>query len=108
MDMLGFTLECDNQLSPTKRWVVIKPNNNPIASGILLAEAQGEVERAAIGNQCGGRTWLFLETSDFDKQYTFMKQNGVTFLEEPRDEVYGKVVIWQDPFGNKWDLIQHK
>ena len=60
----------------------------------------------AIGNQAGGRVFLFLQTDDFDRDHTAMTMAGVTFLEEPRDEAYGRVAVFADPFGNKWDLIQ--
>lgn len=71
-----------------------------------MAKADGRDQLAAIGNQTGGRVFLFLQTDDFVRDHTAMTEKGVTFLEEPRLEVYGTVAVFQDPFGNKWDLIE--
>lgn len=104
---LGFVLHEDTQLSPEKRWVTIAPKGAK-ETKILLAKASNDDQKTAIGNQTGGRVGFFLQTDQFDQDYAHMKENGVTFLEEPRDEVYAKVVVWQDPFGNKWDMLQPK
>lgn len=105
--VLGFDLIEDTRLSEDKRWVLVAPKGCD-GTRLLLAKASGEGQSAAIGNQTGGRVFLFLQTDSFDKDYEAMKAAGVTFLEEPRDEDYGKVVVFQDPFGNKWDFIQPK
>jgi catechol 2,3-dioxygenase-like lactoylglutathione lyase family enzyme len=102
---LGFELVEDVDQGPPKRWVVMKPTG---ASGgaLLLARAVGEEQRAAIGKQAGGRVFLFLETDDFDRDYHRMVDTGVQFREVPRSEVYGKVVVFEDLYGNAWDLIE--
>jgi catechol 2,3-dioxygenase-like lactoylglutathione lyase family enzyme len=71
----------------------------------LLARAEGTTQSAAIGNQAGGRVFLFLETDDFPRDYAAMRTAGVKFEEVPRHESYGTVAVWRDPFGNRWDLI---
>ena len=76
------------------------------ATAILLARATDPDQSAAVGNQGGGRVWLFLETSDFEADYARMLAAGVVFEEAPRDEPYGRVVVWRDPWGNRWDLIE--
>ncbi|MEQ3745144.1 MAG: VOC family protein [Henriciella sp.] len=100
---LGFDLLEDTRLSETKRWVRVAPKGTKTA--LLLAKADGETQVAAIGQQTGGRVSFFLHTDDFARDYAAMKAAGVTFLEDPRHEAYGSVVVFQDPFGNKWDLI---
>ncbi len=102
---LGFDLIEDTELSLGKRWVLVAPKGNS-ETKLLLAKADGTDQAAAIGNQAGGRVFLFLKTDDFDRDFAAMSENGVTFLEKPRTEPYGKVAVFQDPFGNKWDLIQ--
>lgn len=102
---LGFKLVGDTALSPTKRWVVVAPPGNG-ETGLLLAQADSPNQRQAIGNQTGGRVFLFLKTDDFDRDFARFKQAGIEFLEEPRREAYGKVVVFRDAFGNKWDLIE--
>ncbi len=103
---LGFELTSDIRLDDEKRWVVVTPKGNGQA-GLLLAEAVDDAQKDAIGNQTGGRVFLFLKTDNFWRDYEHMKSCGVHFLEEPRDEPYGIVVVFQDLYGNKWDLIQH-
>ena len=98
---LGFELLEDTDMGGGKRWVRVRPKGGGVA--LLLARAATDEQRAAIGNQSGGR--LFLETDDFDRDHAAYVAAGVTFLEAPRSEPYGKVVVMQDPFGNKWDLI---
>ena len=102
---LGFTLREDTPLSPTRRWVVVAPPGST-ETGLLLARADSAAQRQAIGNQSGGRVFLILRTDDFDRDFTRFKGQGVEFLEEPRLEVYGKVAVFRDAFGNTWDLIQ--
>ena len=103
---LGFDIVEDTSLTPTKRWVLVAPKGST-GTRLLLARADGESQSAAIGNQAGGRVFLFLHTDDFVRDYTAMRAAGVVFLETPRSEPYGKVAVFQDPFGNKWDLIKH-
>lgn len=90
-----------------KRWVMVAP---PGSSGtsLLLARADGLTQEVAIGRQTGGRVFLFLHTDDFWGDYQSMVSKGVEFLEKPRDEPYGTVVVFQDLYGNKWDLLQLK
>lgn len=102
---LGFDLVEDTRLSDTKRWVLVAPNGST-ETRLLLAKADDADQAAAIGNQTGGRVFLFLHTDDFDQDHRDMLAKDVTFLEDPRVEVYGKVAVFQDPFGNKWDLIE--
>ncbi len=102
---LGFELVEDTRLSETKRWVLVAPRGSG-ETRLLLALADGDAQQAAIGNQTGGRVFLFLHTDDFDRDHAAMTAAGVTFLEAPRAEPYGKVAVFADPFGNKWDLIE--
>ncbi|MEP3045650.1 MAG: VOC family protein [Roseibium sp.] len=104
VDFLDFDLIEDTQLSPDKRWVLVAPKGGE--TRLLLAKADGVSQQAAIGNQTGDRVALFLTTDDFDRDYASMLGKGVQFLEDPRSEPYGKVAVFQDPFGNKWDLIE--
>lgn len=106
-DRLGFDLVEDSDLGGGKRWVVVAPPGRAGAQ-LLLARADGEAQRAAIGNQGGGRVMFFLQTSNFLKDHAAMLERGVTFLEEPRHEAYGSVAVFTDLYGNKWDLIQPK
>ena len=103
---LRFTLVEDTDRGGGKRWVVVAPHGS--GAGLLLARAVGAEQQAQIGNQGGGRVFLFLETDDFDAQFAHMQSHGVEFLEAPRDEAYGKVVVFRDLCGNKWDLLQLK
>ena len=104
---LGFRLVEDADLGGGKRWVVVAP---PEAGGaaLLLAKAADERQSAAIGAQAGGRVFLFLETDDFDAVHARMKDAGVRFLETPRTEAYGKVAVFEDLYGGKWDLIERR
>ncbi|QQR36256.1 VOC family protein [Devosia oryziradicis] len=106
-ERLGFALVADTDMGGGKRWVVVAP---PGGSGaqLLLARADGEAQRAAIGNQGGGRVMFFLQTSDFARDHAAMTARGVRFLEAPRHEAYGSVAVFEDLYGNKWDLIQPK
>ena len=100
---LGFTLVEDTKLSEEKRWVLVSPG---AGTSLLLTEAKGERQRAAIGNQSGGRVFLFLTTDDFWRDHRTYVMRGVEFQEEPRHEEYGTVAVFKDKFGNKWDLIE--
>jgi len=104
---LSFTLLEDTRMSDTKRWVVVAP---PGSTGctLLLAKAANDAQRAAVGNQTGGRVFLFLHTDDFDRDYNQMQEAGIEFIESPRQEAYGKVVVFADLYGNRWDLIEPK
>jgi len=102
---LQFTLVEDTDLGGGKRWVQVSPPNSN-GTNLLLAQATTEEQKQAIGNQTGGRVFLFLQTNDFWRDYNSMKENGVVFTEEPRVEPYGTVVVFQDLYGNKWDLLQ--
>ncbi|WP_420608276.1 VOC family protein [Novosphingopyxis sp.] len=105
VEKLGFEVRVDEWLSPAKRWVVVAPSGVDQA-GLLLARAVGDEQISAIGNQAGGRVFLFLQTEDFDRDHAVYQARGVTFAEEPRLEPYGKVAVFQDLYGNKWDLIE--
>ncbi|HKL91157.1 MAG TPA: VOC family protein [Allomuricauda sp.] len=102
---LQFTLAEDTDLGGGKRWVQVSPPNSN-GTNLLLAKASSDEQRGVIGNQTGGRVFLFLQTNDFWRDYDVMKSNGVIFNEEPRVEEYGTVVVFQDLYGNKWDLLQ--
>ncbi|MDV9188686.1 VOC family protein [Streptomyces sp. SR27] len=110
-DALGFDLVEDTDRGGGNRWVVVRP---PGAAGVgglgnaglLLARAKNESEQAAVGNQTGGRVGFFLHTDDFARDHTRMAAAGVKFLEEPRHEPYGSVAVFEDLYGNRWDLLQ--
>ena len=101
---LRFELLEDSPIGNDKRWVRVAP---PGAAGgaLLLARAATPEQERAVGNQSGGRVFLFLETDDFARDYADMRAQGVRFTEEPRHEEYGTVVVFLDLYGNKWDLI---
>ena len=101
-DVMGFRLVEDLDQG-RKRWVTMEPPGG--GARIVIARAEGEVQVAAIGNQAGGRVWLFLQTDDFWRDHRKMITAGVFFEEEPRVEIYGTVAVWRDPFGNRWDMI---
>ena len=103
---LGFALVADNGLEDDKRWVVIRPPGDAGAN-LLIAKAADTAQAGAIGNQTGGRVGFFLKTDDFARDHAAWVAKGVVFEEEPRHEVYGTVAVFRDPFGNRWDLIQH-
>ena len=106
-DALGFELLQDEAREDGKRWVRVGPPGGRGAALLLARSATPEQQRA-IGNQSGGRVFLFLETDDFDRDYARMRSKGVRFTEEPRHEEYGTVVVFLDLYGNKWDLIGRK
>ena len=101
---LGFTLIEDKQMSPEKRWVVVAPGKD--GAKILLARAATDQQRAAIGNSTGGRVGFFMYTTTFDETFKNYKARGIEFIEQPRQEAYGQVVVFKDKYGNKWDLIE--
>jgi catechol 2,3-dioxygenase-like lactoylglutathione lyase family enzyme len=106
-EKLGFALIEDERLSETKRWVVVAPKGGTGAA-LLLAKADSARQAAAVGDQSGGRVFLFLETDDFGRDHAMMQARGVNFLEQPRDENYGKVAVFEDLYGVKWDLIERR
>ena len=103
---LGFSLVEDSELGGGKRWVVVAPG--AAGTRFLLAKASGEEQAAVVGGQGGGRVWLFLHTDAFDADHARLSAAGVKFLEEPRHEVYGSVAVFEDLYGNRWDLLQPK
>jgi catechol 2,3-dioxygenase-like lactoylglutathione lyase family enzyme len=102
-DKLAFHLVEDAPLDGGRRWVVVSPPGGGAA--LLLAKAAGDRQQAAVGAQSGGRVFLFLETEDFDGAHRALTARGVRFLEAPRTESYGKVAVFEDLYGMKWDLI---
>ncbi len=104
-DVLGFNVTNDIDQG-RKRWITLQPEGG--GTSFVLARADNDLQKQAIGAQGGGRVWLFLESFDFEKDYAHLKENGVFFEEIPRSEPYGRVAVFQDPFGNRWDLIQYK
>jgi catechol 2,3-dioxygenase-like lactoylglutathione lyase family enzyme len=105
--VLGFTLVEDTDQGEGRRWVVVTPAPEA-ATRLVLARAATPEQVAAIGNQAGGRVWLFLHTNDFEADYARLQARGVAFLEAPRHESYGCVAVFQDRYGNKWDLLEPK
>ena len=104
LQKLGFELLEDTVLTDDKRWVVVAPHG--AANGLLLARAVGDRQREAIGSQSGGRVFLFLETDDFAHDHLAYTQPGIRFVEAPRHEPYGTVAVFEDLYGNRWDLIE--
>lgn len=104
---LGFTLVEDTVLDADKRWVLVAPPGSG-ETRLLLAKAKNAEELAAVGHQAGGRVFLFLRTDDFWRDHRRMVANGVRFLETPREESYGTVAVFEDLYGNRWDLLQLK
>ena len=102
-DVLRFRL-VEDIVQGSKRWVTVEPSGGGVR--LILARAEGSLQQAAIGQQGGGRVWLFLQTDDFAGDHARMLAAGVVFEEAPRHEVYGTVAVWRDPWGNRWDLIQ--
>lgn len=102
---LGFELTEDSDRGNGKRWVTVRAG---AGMELLLAKAVTPEQESRIGNQTGGRVFLFLETDDFARDYKLFTSRGVTFLEEPREEPYGTVAVFVDLYGNKFDLIQTK
>lgn len=106
--ILGFSLIEDTyQAAQDKRWVVVAPPGSS-ESGLLLARAVGDEQASRIWNQTGGRVFLFLYTDDFWRDYRAYSPKGVNFVREPKEEPYGTVAVFQDLYGNLWDLVQRK
>ncbi|SFF86204.1 Catechol 2,3-dioxygenase [Novosphingobium sp. CF614] len=106
VDKLGFELREDKQLTPEKRWVVVAPQGSDGA--LLLARAANNRQSGTVGNQTGGRVFLFLETDNFARDHAAYTERGVRFVREPASEPYGTVAVFEDPYGNLWDLIEPK
>ena len=104
-EKLGFVLVEDTDLGGGKRWVLVAPDVGP-GTCLLLARASTPAQRQRIGDQTGGRVALFLHTDDFVRDYEKMRQCGVRFVEQPRVEAYGAVAVFEDLYGNRWDLLQ--
>ena len=102
---LGFELIEDTPLADGKRWVLVAPRGR-VGTALLLARAVDEEQQSRVGDQTGGRVFLFLHTDDFWRDYHSMEARGVTFAEEPREEAYGTVAVFRDLYGNRWDLLQ--
>ncbi|MDH6628534.1 catechol 2,3-dioxygenase-like lactoylglutathione lyase family enzyme [Streptomyces sp. LBL] len=105
-EALGFRLVEDTPRPDGSRWVVVRPGTRQDGADLLLAAAKDEAQRARVGDQTGGRVGFFLHTDDFARDHARMLAAGVTFLEEPRHEPYGSVAVFQDLYGNRWDLLQ--
>lgn len=105
--ILNFDLIEDSRLSETKRWVLVKPKGKGQCC-LLLAKASDEDQKKFIGNQSGGRVFLFLHTDNLERDYKNLIENNVTIVREPSEEIYGKVMVFLDLYGNKWDLIERK
>ncbi|KQY70172.1 MULTISPECIES: VOC family protein [unclassified Brevundimonas] len=100
---LGFALSEDTDMGGGKRWVRVTPGGQ---TSLLLARATTDAQREAVGRQAGDRVWLFLETDDLTRDHVAWSAAGVAFRETPRHEPYGKVVVFEDLYGNAWDLIE--
>lgn len=101
---LGFTLTRDDDMGSGKRWVVVTPPGSQ--AGLLLARAANDHQASRIGDQTGGRVGFFLHTDDFERDHAAMTAAGVKFVEQPRREPYATVAVFEDLYGNRWDLLQ--
>jgi catechol 2,3-dioxygenase-like lactoylglutathione lyase family enzyme len=104
VDAVGFELREDTDLGGGKRWVVVAPPGG--GAGLLLAKASGPEQEARVGDQTGGRVGFFLQSADFAADHARMLAAGIRFLEEPRHEPYATVAVFEDLYGNRWDLLQ--
>jgi len=105
--VLGFELIEDTPRGPGKRWVLVAPRGGN-GTALLLAKAVGEEQASRIGNQAGGRVFLFLHTDDFARDHRVFVARGVRFTETPRHESYGSVAVFEDLYGNRWDLLERR
>ncbi|MCX5309982.1 VOC family protein [Streptomyces sp. NBC_00154] len=105
-DALGFELLEDTDRGDGSRWVVVRPRGAAEGTGLLLARAKDDDQQSRVGTQTGGRVGFFLHTEDFAADHARMQAAGVRFLEEPRHEPYGSVAVFEDLYGNRWDLLQ--
>lgn len=103
---LGFELREDTPQAGGKRWIVVTPAGTGEGGGLLLARAVGDEQVQAVGRQGGGRVFLFLETDDFARDYAAYRDRGVRFVRAPSEEPYGVVAVFEDLYGNRWDLIE--
>ena len=104
-DVLGFVVLADDALGGGKRWVLVAPPGGAGAA-LLLARAATPAQAARVGDQAGGRVFLFLHTDDFARDHAALRARGVAFAEAPRREAYGTVAVFTDPYGNRWDLLE--
>ncbi len=105
-DVLGFDRVEDTPLSPTKRWVVVRPPGAGTGCGVVLARAAKPEQAQCIGQQAGGRVAFFLHTDNFERDHAAYVARGVQFVEGPREEPFGRVAVFEDLYGNRWDLVQ--
>ncbi|MCU0339095.1 MAG: VOC family protein [Spirosomaceae bacterium] len=105
---LGFTLVEDTLLSETKRWVLVAPSGSENGCMLLLAKAANDEQRSRVGNQTGGRVFLFLHTDDFERDYANLLAQNIKIIRPPSQEEYGTVCVFEDLYGNWWDLIEKK
>ncbi|GAB2825228.1 VOC family protein [Ferruginibacter profundus] len=106
-EKLGFVLIEDTKLSETKRWVMVAPKGDGQCC-LLLAQAATEEQKSRVGNQTGGRVFLFLYTDDFWRDHKAYTEKGINFVRQPVDEPYGTVAVFEDLYGNLWDMIEPK
>lgn len=106
-EVFGFDLVEDTRMSETKRWVVVKPKGEGTCT-LLLAKASNDEQMKTVGNQTGGRVFLFLHTDDFWRDHSSLVAKGIQFLRGPSEEPYGRVAVFKDLYGNLWDLIEPK
>ncbi len=107
-EKMGFELIEDTYIpEQNKRWVLVAPRNSK-GTAILLARAANQEQATFVGNQSGGRVFLFLSTDDFWRDYNQFLANGIIFVRKPEEHDYGKVAVFQDLYGNLWDLLEHK
>ena len=107
VNKMKFVLVEDTKLDSTKRWVLVSPDANG-SCNLLLAKASGDIEELALGNQSGGRVFLFLYTDDFSRDFRNLIDNNINIVRHPVDQPYGKVAVFEDLYGNQWDLIEPK
>jgi len=107
VEKLHFRLIEDTVLSPDKRWVLIAPSD-PKSCYLLLAKAASDEQKSHVGNQTGGRVFLFLHTDDIERDYKLMRKENIHFIKTPTEEAYGIVAVFEDLYGNLWDLIERK
>ncbi|KAL7007468.1 hypothetical protein EMMF5_002932 [Cystobasidiomycetes sp. EMM_F5] len=108
VEKMGFRLLADTALGDGKRWVLVVPPGSSSGAALLLAKADGPTQLDRVSDQTGGRVFLFLTTDDFWRDYRALQARGVHFLEEPREETYATVAVFEDLYGNRWDLLQPK
>ena len=106
--VMGFRLAEDTPLGGGKRWVVVEPPGERPQTALLLARAANDFQASRVGDQTGGRVFLFLHTDDFARDHARLAAAGVRFVEGPRDEAYGRVAVFEDLYGNRWDLVERK